>query len=165
MRLKYACLAFTSCVLLPTSHLPRIIPEHVELIRDFSEFLAYPWGRVTFEMLVTGIKKKDEILLSQSSIALPGFVDAIQLVFMAAVPQIKEVVPQVEPAVVIESDSESDSGCNDIEVELEEDTEAPAPQPKTVRYYVNPTHVRDLDEETKLLIYFLCISDGGHIHD
>ena len=89
MRLKYACLAFTSCVLLPTSHLPRIIPEHVELIRDFSEFLAYPWGRVTFEMLVTGIKKKDEILLSQSSIALPGFVDAIQLVFMAAVPQIR----------------------------------------------------------------------------
>ncbi|CAN6816103.1 unnamed protein product, partial [Brassica oleracea] len=71
--------------------------QHVELIRDFSEFLAYPWGRVTFEMLVTGIKKKDEILLSQSSIALPGFVDAIQLVFMAAVPQIKEVVPQVEP--------------------------------------------------------------------
>ena len=51
---------------------------------------------------------------------------------------------------MIESDSESDSGCNDIEVELEEDTEAPAPQPKTVRYYVNPTHVRDLDEETKV---------------
>ena len=150
MRLKYACLAFTSCVLLPTSHLPRIIPEHVELIRDFSEFLAYPWGRVTFEMLVTGIKKKDEILLSQSSIALPGFVDAIQLVFMAAVPQIKEIVPQAEPAVVIESDSESDSGCNDAEVELEEDIEAPAPQPKTVRYYVNPTHVRDLDEESKV---------------
>lgn len=132
MRLKYACLAFTSCFLLPTSHLPRIIPEHVELIRDFSEFLAYPWGRVTFEMLVTGIKKKDEILLSQSSIALPGFVDAIQLVFMAAVPQIKEVVPQSEPVVVIESDSESESGCNDTEAEVEEETDAPAPQPKTV---------------------------------
>ncbi|KAH0891770.1 hypothetical protein HID58_054199 [Brassica napus] len=28
MRLKYACLAFTSCVLLPTSHFPQIIPEH-----------------------------------------------------------------------------------------------------------------------------------------
>ncbi|KAF3487350.1 hypothetical protein F2Q69_00052186 [Brassica cretica] len=33
--------------------------------------------KVTFEMLVTGIKKKDEISLSQASVALPGFVDAI----------------------------------------------------------------------------------------
>ncbi|CAF1856897.1 unnamed protein product, partial [Brassica napus] len=71
--------------------------HHSPMIRDLDEFLAYPWGRVSFEMLVTGIKKKDEILLSQPSIALPGFVDAIQLVFMAAVPQIKEIVPQVEP--------------------------------------------------------------------
>ncbi|KAF3551370.1 hypothetical protein DY000_02002661 [Brassica cretica] len=83
---------------------------------------------------------------------------------MAAVPQIKEVVPQVEPAVVIESDSESDSGCNDIEVELEEDTEAPAPQPKTVRYYVDPTHVRDLDEETKTEVISM-IEDTTHSHN
>lgn len=95
MRLKYECMSFTSCVLLPTSHFPCIIPEHVEIIQDIEEFLSYPWGRVAFEMLVTGITKKDEILLSQSSIALPGFVDAIQLVFMAAAPQIKVVVPQV----------------------------------------------------------------------
>lgn len=33
MRLKYVCLTFTSCVLIPTSHFPRIIPEHVEMIR------------------------------------------------------------------------------------------------------------------------------------
>ncbi|CAN7081507.1 unnamed protein product, partial [Brassica oleracea var. botrytis] len=71
--------------------------HHSPMIRDLDEFLVYPWGRVSFEMLVTGIKKKDEIILSQPSIALPGFVDAIQLVFMAAVPQIKEIVPQVEP--------------------------------------------------------------------
>ncbi|CAN6936610.1 unnamed protein product, partial [Brassica oleracea] len=71
--------------------------ELVEMIRDLEEFLAFPWGRVAFEMLVTGIKKKDEILLSQTSVALPGFLDAIQLVFMEAVPQIKEVVPQPEP--------------------------------------------------------------------
>ncbi|CAN6931986.1 unnamed protein product, partial [Brassica oleracea var. botrytis] len=49
------------------------------MIRDLEEFLAFPWGRVAFEMLVTGIKKKDEILLSQTSVALPGFLDAIQL--------------------------------------------------------------------------------------
>ncbi|CAN6850878.1 unnamed protein product [Brassica oleracea] len=54
-------------------------------------------------MLVIGIKKKDEILLSQTSVALPEFVDATQLVFTVEVPQIKEVVPQVEPVVLIKS--------------------------------------------------------------
>ena len=106
MRLKYACLAFTSCVLLPTSHFPQIIPEHVEMIRNLEDFLKYPWGRVTFEILVTGIKKKDEISLSQASVALPGFVDAIQLVFIAAVLQIRETVTPPEPVVIINSDSE-----------------------------------------------------------
>ncbi|KAL0824730.1 hypothetical protein Bca101_048407 [Brassica carinata] len=54
-------------------------------------------------MLVIGIKKKDEILLSQTSVSLPEFVDATQLVFTVEVPQIKEVVPQVEPVVLIKS--------------------------------------------------------------
>lgn len=72
MRLKYACLAFTSCVLLPTSHYPRIIPEHVELIRDLDEFLKYPWGRVSFEMLVTGIKKKTRFRFHKQVLHCPG---------------------------------------------------------------------------------------------
>lgn len=152
MRLKYACLAFTSCVLLPTSHFPRIIPEHVEMIRDLDEFLAYPWGRVSFEMLVTGIKKKDEMLLSQTSIALPCFVDAIQLVFMAAVPQIKEIVPHVEPVVVIESDTESESALSDSQAEEEVQqnvSQTPTPPP-VVRYFINPQHVKVMDEEAKV---------------
>ncbi|KAF8080051.1 hypothetical protein N665_0979s0007 [Sinapis alba] len=62
---------------------------------------AYPWGRVSFEMLVSGIKRKDEILLSQASVSLPRFVDAIQLVFIASVPQIKEIVPQTYPVVLL----------------------------------------------------------------
>ncbi|CAN6816464.1 unnamed protein product [Brassica oleracea] len=116
------------------------------------EFLAYPWGRVSFEMLVTGIKKKDEILLSQASVALPGFVDAIQLVFMAAVPQIKEIVPQNETVVVIESNSDSESGCNEPQAEEGEEkdaTESTTPQ-LPVRYCVNPAHVKALDEEAKM---------------
>ena len=103
-------------------------------------------------MLVTGIKKKDEIILSQPSIALPGFVDAIQLVFMAAVPQIKEIVPQVEPVVVIESDSESDSALSDAQAE--EEAEQTDPQtvtpPAVVRYCINPNHVKVMDEEAKV---------------
>ncbi|CAN6874367.1 unnamed protein product [Brassica oleracea var. botrytis] len=103
-------------------------------------------------MLVTGIKKKDEILLSQASVALPGFVDAIQLVFMAAVPQIKEIVPQNETVVDIESDSDSESGCNEPQAEEGEEkdaTESTTPQ-SPVRYCVNPAHVKALDEEAKV---------------
>uniref|UniRef100_A0A0D3EGZ6 DUF1985 domain-containing protein n=1 Tax=Brassica oleracea var. oleracea TaxID=109376 RepID=A0A0D3EGZ6_BRAOL len=119
---------------------------------EMDEFLAYPWGRVSFEMLVTGIKKKDEILLSQASVALPGFVDAIQLVFMVAVPQIKEIVPQNETVVDIESDSDSESGCNEPQAEEGEEkdaTESTTPQ-SPVRYCVNPAHVKALDEEAKV---------------
>lgn len=54
------------------------------------------------------------------SVALPGFVDAIQLVVMAAVPQIKEVVPQADPVVFFESDSESEYGYNDSQAEEEQ---------------------------------------------
>ncbi|KAH0928878.1 LOW QUALITY PROTEIN: hypothetical protein HID58_014605, partial [Brassica napus] len=165
-RLKYTCLAFTSCVLLPTSHYPRIIPEHVEMIRDLEEFLAFPWGRVAFEMLVTGIKKKDEIILSQTNIALPGFVDAIQLVFMEAVPQIKEVVPQPENVVVIESDSESDTEGGDSQAEVEEDEVVvrPGTPPAAVRYYVNPAHVKSLDEDEKTQVISL-FEDTAHYPD
>lgn len=62
-RIKFACLDITSAVLLPSSHFPKIIPEHVELIRDLKEFMDFPWGRVSFQHLVTNLLKKDEIAL------------------------------------------------------------------------------------------------------
>lgn len=102
-------------------------------------------------MLVIGIKKKDEILLSQTSVALPGFVDSIQLVFMEAVPQIKEVVPQPENVVWIESDSEWDTEGGDSQADVEEDEAVVRPgTPPAVRYYVNPAHVKSLDEDEKV---------------
>lgn len=97
-RIKFACLAITSSVLLPTSHTPKIIPEHVELIWDIYEFLDYPWGKVSFSLLVSNLIKKDEIALSQDSFAIQGYVDAIQRVLIAAVPQLKEEVATAEPA-------------------------------------------------------------------
>ena len=54
------------------------------------------------------------------SVALPRFVDAIQLVVMAAVPQIKEVNPQADPVVLFESDSESEYGYHDSQAEEEQ---------------------------------------------
>ncbi|CAN6850496.1 unnamed protein product, partial [Brassica oleracea] len=88
-RIKFACLAITSSILFPSSHTPRIMPDHVEMIRDLDEFLAFPWGRASFQTLVTSLISKDEITLSQSSVAIHGYVDAIQMVLLAAIPQLK----------------------------------------------------------------------------
>ncbi|CAN7045784.1 unnamed protein product [Brassica oleracea var. botrytis] len=91
-RIKFACLAITSSVLFPSSHTPRILPEHVEMIRDLNEFLAYPWGRASYLTLITSIISNDEIALSQMSVAIRGYVDAIQLVLLAAAPQLKQEI-------------------------------------------------------------------------
>lgn len=69
-RIKFACLAITSSILFPSSHTPRIIPEHVDMIRDLDEFLAYQWGRASYLTLISSITAKDEIALSQASVAI-----------------------------------------------------------------------------------------------
>lgn len=86
IRMKYACLAFTSDVLCPSSHKPKIIKEHAELIRDIDEFFDCPWRRLAFEKLIESIKSKDVIALSQSTVAIKGFVQALQMVIIEAVP-------------------------------------------------------------------------------
>ncbi|KAF3583232.1 hypothetical protein F2Q69_00030338 [Brassica cretica] len=126
-RLKLACLAITSSVLLPSSHTPRIIPEHVEISKDFDELLAYPWGRVSFKILVTNLLSKDEVSLSQSSVALKGFVDAIQHVLIANVPVLKEEVIPNEPVVL--DDSESDSEDEETRYDGSPDPQPPSETP------------------------------------
>ncbi|CAF1910881.1 unnamed protein product [Brassica napus] len=59
-RIKFACLAITS-----------------SLIRDLQDFLNYPWGRVSFNLLISNLIKKDEIAMSQDSVAIQVYVDAI----------------------------------------------------------------------------------------
>ncbi|CAN6926636.1 unnamed protein product [Brassica oleracea var. botrytis] len=101
-RIKFACLAITSSVLFPSPHIPHILPEHVEMIRDLNEFLAYTWGRASYLTLITSIISKDEIALSQTSVAIRGYVDVIQLVLLSAVPQLKEEITQNEPVIIVE---------------------------------------------------------------
>ncbi|CAN6896314.1 unnamed protein product [Brassica oleracea] len=57
-RIKYALLALLATVILPTSHNPRILEQYAEKIKDIDQFLAYPWGRVSFEMLISSIKER-----------------------------------------------------------------------------------------------------------
>ncbi|CAF2154882.1 unnamed protein product [Brassica napus] len=93
-RIKYALLAILAYVILPTTHIAKISVEHAEKIKDLDEFFAYPWGRLSFEMLISSIKEKDELNLTQSTIALPGYVQSLQMVMTRAVPALTEIVTQ-----------------------------------------------------------------------
>ncbi|CAN6898132.1 unnamed protein product [Brassica oleracea] len=134
MRIKYALLALLSAVILPTSHNPRISKEYAEKIKEIDEFFAYPWGRASFEMLISSIKERDEVSLSQKTIALKGFVLSIQLVMIEAAPSLTRVVQAGGS-----SDSEGDFQGEDV---LEDDdTEG--------KKSINPAHVRDIDSSCK----------------
>lgn len=51
---------------------PKIVKEHVELIKDLGEFFAYLWGMIGFNMLMSSIKERKEVTLSQKTIAVKG---------------------------------------------------------------------------------------------
>ncbi|KAF8115370.1 hypothetical protein N665_0028s0032 [Sinapis alba] len=58
----------------------------------FFFFFAYPWGRMSFDVLMRIIKERKEVSLSQSTTALKGFVLSLQLVMVEAVHALTEVV-------------------------------------------------------------------------
>lgn len=60
-------------------------------------------------MLMSSIKKRDEVALSQNTIALKGFALALQLVIVEAVPSLSEVVQEICSS----SESDSDEEEND----------------------------------------------------
>lgn len=112
------------------------------MIRYLGEFMAYPWGRTSFQLLMSTLVKKDEIALAQDSFVLQGYVDAIQLVMIAAVPALKEEVIQNAPVVVL--DSESESKTNEVDAASTEQSLAKA------KFVLVPGHARDLDLECKV---------------
>ncbi|XP_033142927.1 uncharacterized protein LOC117132527 isoform X2 [Brassica rapa] len=143
-RIKYALLALLSAVILPTSHNPKILEQHAEKIKDIDQFLAYPWGRVSFEMLISSIKERDEVSLSQKTIALKGFVLSIQLVLIEATPSLTRVVQSG-------SSSGSERDCEDDDDFVDDDTER--------KKCINPVRVRDIDSASKTHVVSI-ISDG-----
>uniref|UniRef100_A0A0D3ECV4 DUF1985 domain-containing protein n=1 Tax=Brassica oleracea var. oleracea TaxID=109376 RepID=A0A0D3ECV4_BRAOL len=131
IRMKLACLAIVSSVLLSTNLKMKMLKEHAELLGDKEEFFAFPWGRLAFDMLMTSIKKKDEISLSQNSIALKGFPLAQQLVIVKAVPSLTEVVQESC------SSSESDSDEDDVDRVAS----------KTKKKTLSPGHAHEVDKK------------------
>ncbi|KAF8112101.1 hypothetical protein N665_0067s0022 [Sinapis alba] len=130
-RIKYALLALLAAVILPTSHNPRISHAHAEQIKDLNTFLEHPWSHVSFEMLMSSIKERDEVSLSQNTIALKGFVLSIQL----------------------------DGGSSGSEVDSVED-EAGADADSGGNRCINTAHVRDIDTACKALVYSIIPAAG-----
>lgn len=95
---------------------------------------------------------KDEVSLSQSSVALKGFVDAIQHVLIAAVPQLKEEVIPNEPVVL--DDSESDGEEEETRLDASPRPHPPSEKPHSgVKFEVVPGNARKLDQECKVVYH------------
>ncbi|KAF2576078.1 hypothetical protein F2Q70_00004609 [Brassica cretica] len=135
VRIKYACLAILASVLLPTNLKMKICREHAEAIADLEEFFAYPWGRLAFDMLMTSIKERDEIALSQNTITVKGFSLALQLVIVEAVPSLTEVVQEMCSS----SEGDSDEEADDMSVK---------PKRKTL----SSAHARNVDKQCDVLV-------------
>lgn len=91
-------------------------------------------------MLMTSIKKKDEISLSQNSVALKGFALALQLVIVEAVPSLTEVVQESC------SSSESDSDEYDVDRGTR----------KTKKKTLSPAHAREVDKKEAVSFLLVC---------
>ncbi|KAG2310028.1 hypothetical protein Bca52824_021585 [Brassica carinata] len=122
---------------------------HVEMIRDLDEFLAYPWGRASYLTLITSIVSKDEIALSQTSVAIRGYVDAIQLVLLAAVPQLKEEITLNEPVVIADSDSDGETP-DVVAAAIEGNVVLADKPPQANKYCLIPGHAKIIDTDCKL---------------
>ncbi|KAL0899002.1 hypothetical protein Bca101_082963 [Brassica carinata] len=146
IRIKYACLALLESVLLPTSSKMKISREHAEAIEDLEEFLSYPWGRVAFQMLIGSIKERDEIALSQNTIAIKGFALSLQLVMVEAVPSLTEIVQDIC------SSSESDS----------EDLECNGHDMFTKKQTLNPAHARNVDKKSDASVSSVLLDSPTH---
>lgn len=101
MRRIYACLAIVDGFLVPTSHYPKVVKEHVEMAEDINFFLAYPWGRPSFEMMMKSIKDRDVEQLATTCVAVQGLLYALQLVILQAARPFKKVLCPKNRTVVI----------------------------------------------------------------
>ncbi|XP_013721807.2 uncharacterized protein LOC106425634 [Brassica napus] len=92
---------------------------------------------------MSSIKERDEIALSQNTIALKGFALAIQLAMVAAVPALTEVVQ--------DSCSSSDSDSEDID--------GSGRDIFTKKRTLNPAHARNLDKRTDVIFHSILVQD------
>lgn len=103
---------------------------------------------------MSSLLKKDELALAQDSFALRCYVEAIKLVMIASVPELKEEVTPNAPVVVQESDSEDEEN----EAEASDQT-ACEKSSNNAKYVLIPAHAKTMDLECKIsVILFLLVN-------
>ncbi|KAG2298671.1 hypothetical protein Bca52824_035143 [Brassica carinata] len=100
-------------------------------------------------MLISSIKERDEVSLSQKTIALKGFVLSIQLVMIEASLSLNRVVQ-----AGCSSGSEGD--CQDDDDFVDGDSEG--------KKSINPSHVREIDSSGKAHVVSI-VSDGVDLNN
>ncbi|XP_024006556.1 uncharacterized protein LOC112083062 [Eutrema salsugineum] len=138
-RLKYACLAITRAVLCPTNHISKIILEHAELIRDFDEFLAYPWARVGFELPISSIKTKDEVALAQSTVDVKESEGKEEELDMDVRSEPQEISGNASDSAIL-------NGCEKANAKQSSTQDHP-------KLGLSPSHARELDEEAHASVF------------
>uniref|UniRef100_A0A0D3CJB0 Ubiquitin-like protease family profile domain-containing protein n=1 Tax=Brassica oleracea var. oleracea TaxID=109376 RepID=A0A0D3CJB0_BRAOL len=144
--------------------------QHAEKIKDVDQFLVFPWGRASFDMLMSSIKERDEVSLLQNTIALKGFVLSLQLVMIEAVPSLTEVVEDGGSSASDgdESDDEDGKGKKSINTGhvSDIDTVAKAHVVSIITAGVEEFHLNpelgssDDDEDVLVANLVKCVEDG-----
>ncbi|CAN6890050.1 unnamed protein product [Brassica oleracea] len=150
--------------------LSRYSANHAEKIKYVDQFLAFPWGRASFDMLMSSIKERDEVSLSQNTIALKGFVLSLQLVMIEAVPSLTGVVEDGGSSASDgdESDDEDGKGKKSINTghASDIDTVAKAHIVSIITAGVEEFHLNpelgssDDDEDVLVANLVKCVEDG-----
>ncbi|XP_024014460.1 uncharacterized protein LOC112088415 [Eutrema salsugineum] len=92
LRLRYACLAIVDAFLMPSVHFSRskVSMDHAEMVEDLDAFLQYPWGRLSFDVMMNSIKGRNLAQILTANITVGGLFPALPMVVLEAVPAIQE---------------------------------------------------------------------------
>ncbi|KAG2330350.1 hypothetical protein Bca52824_001530 [Brassica carinata] len=127
------------------------VVKTTQLIRDLDAFLAFPWGRASYQILASSLSGKDEIALSQSSFALRGYVEAIQLIMVAAIPQLKEEVAPSERVVIVDSETEGETPPAEDTMNEDDNVAGQGKTAQATKYCLIPGHAKSIDSECQAM--------------
>ncbi|CAF1931755.1 unnamed protein product [Brassica oleracea] len=85
-----------------------------------------------------------------SSVAICGYIDAIQLVLLVAIPQLKKEITPSEPIVIEDSESEGESPEEHAPSEEENVVPQEKPSPAT-KYCLIPGHAKSIDTDCQVV--------------
>ncbi|XP_022560083.2 uncharacterized protein LOC111206910 [Brassica napus] len=107
------------------------------------------WNELLGSLKFCTVDTAIDMLKKKASVAIRGYVDAIQLVLLAAIPQLKEEITQSERTVIVDSESESENPNE--ELALEDDNAVPHDKPSEVtKYCLIPGHAKSIDIECQV---------------